>query len=196
MKSIGLTMLALAGCDATRIAPGQDDPNLDRSCGDPAMSAFPVADAHNIGWDPWSCGSGTCDISCPDQNANSDFSADHHGNDLFAYFRAPIVAVTDGVIYRAGWYSSSSGNRIRLRDDCGWEYWYGHLDEITVPEGATVHAGDLIGYMGSTGTTSVHTHFNISFDGDWFNDVDPFDLLAATSATACGGIPTTPGTTP
>lgn len=63
-----------------------------------------------------------------------------------------------------------------------------------VPEGAYVSAGDLIGYMGSTGTASVHTHFNVSYLGDWFDDVDPFDLLYATSPTACGGAP--PDTTP
>ena len=153
----------------------------------PTMHTFPVADRHNIGYDEASCGTGTCDISCPDAHANSDWGNGHHGIDVFAYHRAPLVAVTDGVIKRVGVVSDTSGIRVRLEDDCGWEYYYGHLDEAVVHEGQHVEAGQLLGYMGATGTQSTHLHFNVSPNGGYSNDIDPFALLKDTSPTACGG---------
>jgi hypothetical protein len=161
----------------------------------PTMHVFPVADAHNIGYDP-TCDDYNCDISCPDAHANSDWNgpAGHHGIDIFAYRGAPLVAVTSGTIKKVGvavkadgTLSKTSGIRVRLRDDCGWEYYYGHLDLAVVHEGQHVEAGELLGYMGNTGTSGVHTHFNVSPDGGYNNDINPFDLLKATSPTACGG---------
>jgi hypothetical protein len=168
-------------------------------CG-PTMHLFPVADAHNIGYDP-SCDDYECDISCPDARHNSDWDGPggHHGIDIFAYRGAPLVAVTSGTIQKVGWaikadgtQSKTSGIRVRLRDDCGWEYYYGHLDAAVVSEGQRVEAGQLLGYMGNTGTGGVHTHFNISPDGGYSNDINPYDLLKATSPTACGGVPPAP----
>jgi hypothetical protein len=164
-----------------------DGPVSPTTCG-PTMHVFPVADAHNIGYDP-TCDDYNCDISCPDAHANSDWNgpAGHHGIDVFAYRGAPLVAVTSGTIRKVGVVSDTSGIRVRLRDDCGWEYYYGHLDQAVVHEGQHVEAGELLGYMGNTGTSGVHTHFNVSPDGGYSNDINPFDLLKATSPTACGG---------
>lgn len=168
---------------------------LDAMCA-PTMHVFPVADAHNIGYDP-TCDDYNCDISCPDANANSDWNgpAGHNGIDIFAYRGAPLVAVTSGTIQKVGvavksdgTLSKTSGIRVRLRDDCGWEYYYGHLDAAVVHEGQHVEAGELLGYMGNTGTSGVHTHFNVSPDGGYSNDINPFELLKATSPTACGGV--------
>src|SRR5262245_14501819 len=66
----------------------------DVTCG-PQMHVFPVSGPHNIGFDAASCGA-TCAVSCPDQNANSDWGGDHHGIDVFAHRGAQLVAVTDG----------------------------------------------------------------------------------------------------
>ncbi|MCC6338175.1 MAG: M23 family metallopeptidase, partial [Myxococcales bacterium] len=153
----------------------------------PEMTRFPVNAEHNIGYDGASCGSGTCATGCPDGNANSDFGGVHHGIDVFAFHRAPIVAVASGTIRRVGWPSATSGLRVTLSDGCGWWYYYGHLDEAVVGEGQHVEAGQLIGYMGKSGAPSVHLHFNVSPDGDYYSDINPFDLLNATSGTACGG---------
>ncbi|MFT3706079.1 MAG: peptidoglycan DD-metalloendopeptidase family protein [Archangium sp.] len=161
------------------------------SC-DPQMNRFPVAAPHNIGYDGASCGSGTCDITCPDANANSDYGGPHHGNDVFAFYRAPIVAVVTGTVQRVGWPSSTSGLRVTISDGCGWWYYYGHLDEAVVSEGQRVEAGQLIGFMGHSGAPSTHLHFNVSRDGDYDNDIDPFGLLAATSGTSCQAAPPPP----
>jgi len=156
----------------------------------PRMNRFPVNAAHNIGYDHASCGSGTCAISCPDRNANSDWGAtSHQGIDIFAFHRAPLVAVADGRVVAVGTPSSTSGLRVRVRDACGWEYYYGHMDQAVVSVGQNVSSGQLIGYMGRTGTASTHLHFNISPDGQYSNDINPFNLLKATSGTACAAQP-------
>ena len=159
------------------------------SCG-PLMSVFPVGSEHNIGYDS-SCNDGRCDLSCPDSRANSDWSPaqDHHGIDVFAFYRAPLVATVTGTITRVGTVSSTSGIRVRLRDNCGWEYYYGHMDQAIVSQGQHVTAGQVIGYMGSTGAASVHLHFNVSPDGNYSSDINPLNLLVATSPTACGAAP-------
>lgn len=157
----------------------------------PRMSRFPVGAAHNIGYDARSCGSGTCAISCPDQNANSDWNgpAGHHGIDVFAFHRAPLVAVADGRVVAVGTPSSTSGLRVRIRDACGWEYYYGHMDQAVVSVGQNVSAGQLLGYMGRTGAASTHLHFNVSPDGRYSSDINPFNLLQNTSGTACAAPP-------
>ena len=183
-------LLLLVGCAPESDFEREDLEGFDvlaTSCS-PLMSVFPVGDAHNIGYDHASCGTGTCEISCPDANANSDWGGDHHGIDVFAYQRAPLVAVADGSIEAVGTPSSTSGLRVRLEDACGWQYYYGHMDEAVVSAGDWVEAGDLLGYMGYTGTSSTHLHFNVSPEGDYSNDIDPFELLEATSGTACGGV--------
>ncbi len=193
--------VALAGCgvdsaySSTEEEPIADEDLLSStqqevSCW-PTMSVFPVRGAHNIGYDARSCGTGTCRISCPDVNANSDWNpaATHNGVDVFAWQRAPLVAVVDGTVVAVGRPSSTSGIRVRIADRCGWHYYYGHLDQAVVTLGQRVTAGQLIGYMGRTGTASTHLHFNISPDGRYTSDINPFDLLKRTSPTACQAAP-------
>lgn len=158
----------------------------------PQMSVFPVIGAHNIGYDKASCGTGTCATSCPDAHANSDWGGAHHGIDVFAHHRASLVAVAAGTIVKVGVNSSTSGLRVRLRDRCGWEYYYGHLDEAVVRENDSVVPGQLLGYMGHSGTSSTHLHFNVSPDGDYNHDINPLNLLVSTSSTACSPPPPPP----
>ncbi len=190
-----LPLFVIVGCapggGESESDPESADADTDAvTCG-PQMSHFPVGDAHNIGYDS-TCNDGTCDISCPDQHANSDWGGDHHGIDVFAYRGAPITAVADGTIVKVGVVSSTSGLRVRMRDACGWEYYYGHLEAAYVSPGQQVHAGDVIGAMGNSGTGGVHLHFNVSPDGGYTNDINPIDLLKQTSATACEEVPPPP----
>lgn len=190
------SLLTIGGCyegmsDGEELGNGDLEVTpLEATCG-PTMHVFPVADAHNIGYDPASCGTGTCEISCSGANANSDY---HGGIDVFAYRGAPLVAVTSGTVIYAKEVSATSGLSVKFRDDCGWDYYYGHLDTIAVSQGQRVEAGQLIGTMGNTGKHkdgtpySVHLHFNVSQNGDYNDDINPFELLKATSPTACGGI--------
>jgi peptidase M23-like protein len=111
----------------------------------------------------------------------------HHGNDIFAPLGAPILAVTDGTLFLVGW-NSIGGNRLWLRDMQGNEFYFAHLSAYApvAVDGAHVHAGDVIGFVGNTGDaegTPTHLHFEIhpvellwkGYDGV----VNPYSYLLA-----------------
>jgi murein DD-endopeptidase MepM/ murein hydrolase activator NlpD len=89
----------------------------------------------------------------------------HHGIDIFAPLGAPVLAVTDGVVYSVGW-NDIGGNRLWLRDRRGNEYYYAHLSAFSplAVNGALVRAGDVLAFIGDTGDaegTPFHLHFEI-----------------------------------
>ena len=89
----------------------------------------------------------------------------HHGNDIFASLGAPVLAVADGTLFLVGW-NDVGGNRLWLRDGAGNEFYYAHLSAYSpiAREGAQVKAGDVIGFVGTTGDavgTPPHLHFEI-----------------------------------
>jgi hypothetical protein len=89
----------------------------------------------------------------------------HHGNDIFAPLGAPILAVSEGTLFSVGW-NTLGGNRLWLRDLQGNEFYYAHLSAFSpiAHDGAHVHAGEVIGFVGNTGdaaTTPTHLHFEI-----------------------------------
>jgi peptidase M23-like protein len=89
----------------------------------------------------------------------------HHGNDIFAPIGAPLLAVSDGTLFLVGW-NSLGGNRLWLRDLQGNEFYYAHLSAFSplAHEGAHVHAGDVVGFVGNSGDaagTPPHLHFEI-----------------------------------
>lgn len=169
-----------------------------QDCSVPHATRYPVAGPVNGGWDPTLEAMHDATYDCEGTWSNSDYvagtgSSSHHGNDFFAAFQTPIVAVTDGVVAKAGW-ETGLGNRVAIHDDCGWEYDAGHMDAIApgIAVGVTVHAGDVIGFMGATGANShgvVHLHFNIHFAAQaWADDTDPFPVVGPLAATSCSPV--------
>jgi murein DD-endopeptidase MepM/ murein hydrolase activator NlpD len=95
----------------------------------------------------------------------------HLGVDYRAPTGAPVVAVADGVVVRAGW-SGGSGRMVHLRHASGFESQYLHLSAITVRAGARVRQGDLIGRVGSTGLASgPHLDYRLRKNGTYINPV-------------------------
>jgi murein DD-endopeptidase MepM/ murein hydrolase activator NlpD len=89
----------------------------------------------------------------------------HHGDDIFAPLGSPILAVAEGTVFSVGW-NSIGGNRLWLRDREGNYFYYAHLAAFSTlaVEGARVHAGDVLGFVGNTGDaagTPYHLHFEI-----------------------------------
>jgi murein DD-endopeptidase MepM/ murein hydrolase activator NlpD len=89
----------------------------------------------------------------------------HHGIDIFAPLGAPLLAVADGTLFSIGW-NDLGGYRLWLQDREGNEFYYAHLSAFSTlaVEGAQVRAGDVIGFVGSTGDaegTPYHLHFEI-----------------------------------
>jgi murein DD-endopeptidase MepM/ murein hydrolase activator NlpD len=105
----------------------------------------------------------------------------HQGNDLFAPTGTPLVAVADGTLSKVG-VNTLGGNRLWLTDDAGNEFYYAHMSAYAPAsvEGARVRAGQVIGFVGTTGdaiTTPPHLHFEVHPGGG--DSVDPYPYLLA-----------------
>ncbi|MDX1691865.1 MAG: peptidoglycan-binding protein [Acidimicrobiia bacterium] len=126
---------------------------------------------------------------------------DHHGQDLFAPKGTPVVAAHDGTVLRINSSFVSPHEKpdgccsVVLEHDDGWMTLYVHLDNDTpgtddgqgwgiapgLEIGDHVHAGDLIGFLGDSGSaedTQPHLHFELR-DPDGVI-VNPFDALRAS----------------
>ncbi len=98
----------------------------------------------------------------------------HQGLDISTEKGNPVYATADGRVESAA-YSGDYGNLLVLRHDFGLTTRYGHLSRFNVKTGATVHRGDIIGYVGSTGrSTGSHLHYEIQANGKLIN---PLQLL-------------------
>jgi murein DD-endopeptidase MepM/ murein hydrolase activator NlpD len=111
----------------------------------------------------------------------------HHGEDIFAAAGTPLLAVTDGTLHTIG-FNRIGGYRLWLRDAEGDEFYYAHLSAYSplAVEGRSVEAGDVIGFVGSTGDAdggAPHLHFEIhpaSMAGLGYDGVvAPYSILLA-----------------
>jgi murein DD-endopeptidase MepM/ murein hydrolase activator NlpD len=101
----------------------------------------------------------------------------HTGLDFAAPTGTPIHAISNGVISSAQ-YDGAYGNKTVETLEDGTELWYCHQVQFNVSAGQEVHAGDIIGYVGSTGhVTGPHTHIEVRPGGG--DPVDPYPWLVA-----------------
>ena len=114
----------------------------------------------------------------------------HEGVDIIAKSGTPIYAVTNGTITRVflDHPGSLGGNAVRLTALDGTYFHYAHLSAFADGSdlGATVVAGQVIGYVGSTGSSSTpHLHFEYHpFGGAASNPylvVKPLDACKSTT---------------
>lgn len=98
----------------------------------------------------------------------------HTGIDLMGSQGTPVKAVSTGTVVFSGYgYADSGGSyghHIVLRLADGKYALYAHLAGSTVQTGQSVTAGQMIGYVGSTGNSSgPHLHFEIRLNPKDFN---------------------------
>lgn len=98
----------------------------------------------------------------------------HPGLDIAADEGSPIAAAAPGRVISAG-PDGGYGNLIVLDNGNGLTTRYAHCSQIFARVGETVTAGETIGAVGSTGSsTGPHLHFEVR-DGD--RPVDPVSFL-------------------
>jgi murein DD-endopeptidase MepM/ murein hydrolase activator NlpD len=89
----------------------------------------------------------------------------HTGVDIGAANRSKILAAGSGTVILSSWYGAY-GNAVIIDHGNGVSSLYGHMSSISAKSGQTVVAGQVIGYIGSTGySTGPHLHFEIRIDG-------------------------------
>ena len=112
------------------------------------------------------------EISAPYGYLQSNF---HKGIDFKADEGTPVYAAADGVVIVPVDADTGDGKTVTISHYTNINTFYAHLSEVVVNEGDEVKQGDLIGYVGSTGTsTGPHLHFELCIDGEY---VDPINYI-------------------
>lgn len=112
---------------------------------------------------------------------------EHEALDILAPRNTPVVAVEDGTIARL-FFSKAGGITVYQFDPSReYSYYYAHLERYAdgLKEGDTVHRGQVIGYVGTSGNApkdTPHLHFAIfrlTPDKHWWEGtpIDPYDIL-------------------
>ncbi len=87
----------------------------------------------------------------------------HTGVDFAAPKGTPVVSVADGVVIFKGW-GGGGGNTLKIKHAGGYTTGYLHLNGFAkgIKQGTHVSQGQLIGYVGSTGTsTGPHLDYRV-----------------------------------
>ena len=92
-------------------------------------------------------------ISCHFGEADAFGNTGHRGTDIPAPEGTPILAAHSGTVLVSGW-NDSYGNQVLLDNGAGLSTRYAHMTASAVTAGETVTAGQVIGYVGSTGDST------------------------------------------
>ncbi|GAB4389814.1 MAG: M23 family metallopeptidase [Thermodesulfovibrionales bacterium] len=93
----------------------------------------------------------------------------HTGVDISTKPGTPVKATADGIVTFSGW-SGANGNLVAIEHGFGYSTFYAHNKETTVNVGQVVRRGDVIAYVGSTGSsTGPHLHYEIWKEGKIVN---------------------------
>jgi murein DD-endopeptidase MepM/ murein hydrolase activator NlpD len=99
----------------------------------------------------------------------------HLGVDIAWGMGTPIVAAANGVVIQTG-YTDESGNFVAIQHKYGFMTRYFHMVRVATHQGAYVHQGDVIGYVGTTGlSTGPHVHYEVHLGSEY---VDPMNFLS------------------
>lgn len=94
----------------------------------------------------------------------------HGGTDIAAPGGTPILAAADGTVSVANGTDSwggSYGYHVKIGHADSFETLYAHCSSICVTEGQQVKQGEVIAYVGTTGSsTGNHLHFEVRQNGE------------------------------
>jgi len=112
---------------------------------------------------------------------------DHEAIDILAPRGTPVVAVEDGTIAKL-FVSKAGGITVYQFDPAKeYSYYYAHLERYApgLAEGAVVHRGQVLGYVGTSGNApkdTPHLHFavfRLTAEKQWWQGtpIDPYEIL-------------------
>ena len=86
----------------------------------------------------------------------------HWGMDFSAPRGTPVYATGNGKIEKVKRSRRGYGNQVKIDHGFGYKTFYAHLEKYTVRKNQKVKRGDLIGYVGTSGTsTAPHLHYEV-----------------------------------
>jgi murein DD-endopeptidase MepM/ murein hydrolase activator NlpD len=109
----------------------------------------------------------------------------HYGMDFTAPMGTDVFATGNGVIVAVLSSKRGLGNHIIMDHGFGYSSIYAHLSNFNVRVGQKVQRGDVIGFVGSTGTSVAnHLHYEIKLNGEnidpvnyYFEDLSPEEYV-------------------
>ncbi|MGB2128456.1 MAG: M23 family metallopeptidase [Flavicella sp.] len=111
----------------------------------------------------------------------------HSGMDFSAPKGTPIYATGNGKVESVKKSRRGYGNVVKINHGFGYKTVYAHMQKFIVRRGQKVKRGDMIGYVGSSGTsTAPHLHYEVHKGKKkvnpifyYFNDLTPeeYDLM-------------------
>ena len=114
----------------------------------------------------------------------------HHGVDYAAPSGTPVYSVGDGVVTAKAWDNKGGGNYIKIKHNSTYTTEYMHLRGFAsgISVGTHVSQGQLIGYVGMTGTaTGPHLDYRVFKNG---TAIDPLRMdLPAVDPIAPADMP-------
>ncbi|ALO16535.1 Glycyl-glycine endopeptidase ALE-1 precursor [Salinivirga cyanobacteriivorans] len=106
----------------------------------------------------------------------------HHGIDYAAQIGSPVYSTGKGIV-KAAYYASGYGKVVKVDHGFGYLSIYAHLDKYIVKKGDTISRGQLVGYVGNTGSsTGPHLHYEIRKNNQtqnplyfYMDDLEPYE---------------------
>ena len=99
----------------------------------------------------------------------------HTGCDFSAPRGTPIYATGDGVVKLVLSEYGGYGKQIEIDHGYGYITKYAHLDKFKVIKGQKIKRGEIIGYVGNTGSsTAPHLHYEVIKDNKKINPMNFF----------------------
>jgi len=118
----------------------------------------------------------------------------HYGMDFTAPTGTEVYATGDGKVVTVENSMRGYGKRIVIDHGFGYKSLYAHLNGFNVRRGQNVKRGEVIAFVGSTGTsTAPHLHYEVFKNGKkvnpvhyYFNDLTPeeFDKMIFISSNS------------
>ena len=97
----------------------------------------------------------------------------HNGVDMSCAQGTPIYAAKSGKVTTTSYQAGGAGYYVSINHGDGFSSVYMHMTHYIVSPGQYVTAGQVIGYVGSTGgSTGPHLHFGISYKGTYVNPMN------------------------
>lgn len=99
----------------------------------------------------------------------------HTGLDFSAPKGTEIYATGDGIVKEVKSLNNGYGKHVVIDHGYGYETLYGHMSGFNVRAGQHVKRGEVIGFVGSTGTsTAPHVHYEVIKSGSKINPINFF----------------------
>ncbi len=118
----------------------------------------------------------------------------HTGMDFTAPKGTEINSTGDGIVVKIERKRRGYGNSVVIKHGYGYQTRYAHLSKFNVRVGQKIKRGDVIGYVGNTGTsTGPHLHYEVEKNGHkinpanfYSNDLTPeeYELMLEISSAA------------